>query len=42
MLTAMGLPERRALSALRLSLGRWSTEAEVLRAARLIAQAATP
>ncbi|GAA4931152.1 cysteine desulfurase [Nonomuraea thailandensis] len=41
-LTAMGLPERRALSALRLSLGRWSTEAEVLRAARLIAQAATP
>nr|WP_262496153.1 aminotransferase class V-fold PLP-dependent enzyme [Nonomuraea sp. SYSU D8015] len=39
-LTAMGLPAHRARAALRLSLGRWSTAAEVRRAARLIAQAA--
>ncbi|GGK76790.1 cysteine desulfurase [Planomonospora parontospora subsp. parontospora] len=39
-LTAMGLPEQRARSALRLSLGRWSTEAEVRRAAALLARAA--
>ncbi|WP_449061223.1 aminotransferase class V-fold PLP-dependent enzyme [Planomonospora algeriensis] len=39
-LTAMGLPEPRARSVLRLSLGRWSTEAEVRRAAALIACAA--
>ncbi|EIF00277.1 cysteine desulfurase family protein [Saccharomonospora glauca] len=35
-LTAMGLPVERSLSALRLSLGRWSTEEEVDRAAELI------
>jgi cysteine desulfurase len=40
-LTAMGLSEQRARSALRLSLGRWSTETEIRRAARLLAQAAT-
>ncbi|MFI7697913.1 cysteine desulfurase family protein [Nonomuraea sp. NPDC049480] len=40
-LTAMGLPDQRARSALRLSLGRWSTETEVRRAARLIARACT-
>ncbi|TMR91154.1 cysteine desulfurase [Nonomuraea basaltis] len=39
-LTAMGLPEQRARAALRLSLGRWSTETEVRRGARLIARAA--
>lgn len=36
-LTAMGVPAERALAALRLSLGRWSTEEEVKQAARLIA-----
>ncbi|WP_347601475.1 aminotransferase class V-fold PLP-dependent enzyme [Acrocarpospora sp. B8E8] len=40
-LTAMGLPQERARSALRLSLGRWSTETEIRQAARLIARAAT-
>ncbi|MFD1939971.1 MULTISPECIES: cysteine desulfurase family protein [Nonomuraea] len=39
-LLAMGLPAERALAALRLSLGRWSSEHEVRQAARLIAQAA--
>src|SRR5947199_7949264 len=37
-LTAMGLSRERALGALRLTLGRWSTEEEVERAARLLAQ----
>ncbi|EHR62879.1 cysteine desulfurase family protein [Saccharomonospora cyanea] len=42
-LTAMGLPAERSLSALRLSLGRWSTGEEVDRAAELIISAtATP
>jgi cysteine desulfurase len=36
-LTAMGLEPDRALAALRLTLGRWSTHPEVERAARLIA-----
>ena len=35
---AMGLSYTRALSALRLTLGRWSTEDEVRRAAGLLAQ----
>ncbi len=39
-LSAMGLPAERALAALRLSLGRWSTEDDVDRAADLIAAAA--
>ena len=39
-LTAMGLDTDRSLSALRLSLGRWSTRAEVDRAAELIVAAA--
>jgi cysteine desulfurase len=39
-LTAMGLPRERAVAALRLSLGRWSTEDEVDRAADLIATGA--
>ena len=39
-LTAMGLPASRALSAVRLTLGRWSTHEEVRRAAELIAAAA--
>lgn len=39
-LLAMGLPAGRASEAVRLSLGRWSTEPEVRRAARLIADAA--
>ncbi|MGW5682031.1 cysteine desulfurase family protein [Nonomuraea sp. NPDC003754] len=39
-LLAMGLPPERALAALRLSLGRWSTEQEVRHAATLIAKAA--
>jgi cysteine desulfurase len=39
-LTAMGMPADRALAALRLSLGRWSTADEVDRAADLIAAAA--
>lgn len=37
-LTAMGLPADRALGALRLSLGRWSTEDEMRRAADLLVQ----
>ncbi len=37
-LMAMGLSYTRALSALRLTLGRWSTEDEVRRAAGLLAQ----
>ncbi|GGO74866.1 cysteine desulfurase family protein [Nonomuraea cavernae] len=40
-LLAMGLSAERADGALRLSLGRWSTEAEARRAAELIAHAAT-
>ncbi|MCG5220013.1 cysteine desulfurase family protein [Streptosporangium sp. KLBMP 9127] len=40
-LTAMGLPAERALSALRLSLGRWTTTQDVRRAAGLIARAVT-
>lgn len=36
-LTAMGLTAARAAAALRLTLGRWSTEAETEQAARLIA-----
>jgi cysteine desulfurase len=39
-LTAMGQPPKRALSALRLSLGRWSTPQEIETAAHLIGQAA--
>lgn len=39
-LLAMGLPAERAVAALRLSLGRWSTEQEVRQAALLIARAA--
>ncbi|GAA4509123.1 cysteine desulfurase family protein [Nonomuraea ferruginea] len=39
-LLAMGLPAGRASEAVRLSLGRWSTEREVRQAARLIAEAA--
>ncbi|MFL6072730.1 MAG: cysteine desulfurase family protein [Mycobacteriales bacterium] len=38
-LTAMGLPPDRALAAVRLSLGRWTTEADVDRAADLLAGA---
>ena len=37
-LTAMGLPRERALAALRLTLGRWSTEAEVEQASVLLAK----
>jgi len=40
-LTAMGLTADRANAALRLALGRWTTEAEVDRAADLIAARAT-
>jgi len=36
-LTAMGTPEEVALGALRLSLGKWSTEKDVDRASRMIA-----
>ncbi|MCX5193189.1 hypothetical protein OOK31_04665 [Streptomyces sp. NBC_00249] len=36
----MGLPPERALSALRLSLGRWSAPQEIETASRLIAKAA--
>jgi cysteine desulfurase len=36
-LTAMGMPAPRALAALRLTLGRWTTEPEVRQAAKLIA-----
>jgi cysteine desulfurase len=39
-LLAMGLPRDRALGALRLTLGRWSTQAEVDTAADLLATAA--
>jgi cysteine desulfurase len=39
-LTAMGIPGERALSAVRLSLGRWTTESDVDRAAKLLAAAA--
>jgi cysteine desulfurase len=37
-LTAMGVPTGMALGAVRLTLGRWSTEAEADRAADLIAE----
>ena len=37
-LMAMGMSRERALGALRLTLGRWSTQEEVERAARLLAQ----
>src|SRR5215217_5565 len=40
-LLAMGLPRERALGALRLTLGRWTTQAEVDSAARLLAAAVT-
>ena len=36
-LSAMGQPPERALAALRLSLGRWTTASEVEQAAQLIA-----
>lgn len=39
-LTAMGVPAARALGALRLSLGRWSTSADIATAAEVIAAAA--
>lgn len=39
-LTAMGLDRDRALSAVRLSVGRWSTDADVDRATELLAAAA--
>src|SRR4030065_1988570 len=35
-LTAMGVPEEVALGAVRLSLGKWSTEKEIDRASRII------
>jgi len=38
-LTAMGLSRRRALGAVRLSLGRWTTEAEIERAATYLVEA---
>ena len=37
-LMAMGLSRERALGAMRLTLGRWSTEEEIERAARLLAK----
>jgi cysteine desulfurase len=40
-LLAMGLPAERANAAIRLSLGRWTSEHELRWAARLIAQQAT-
>lgn len=40
-LLAMGLPGERANAALRLSLGRWTTEDELRRAAQLISQQVT-
>jgi cysteine desulfurase len=40
-LTAMGLPPARALAALRLSLGRWTTQDQIDHAAETIARAAT-
>ena len=39
-LTAMGLGEREALTALRLSVGRWTTAEEIDSAAEAIAHAA--
>jgi cysteine desulfurase len=39
-LLAMGLPRRRALAAVRLTLGRWTTEQDVEQAARLLAESA--
>jgi cysteine desulfurase len=39
-LTAMGLPPQRALSAVRLTLGRWTTQPDLTRAAAAIATAA--
>nr|BBH86040.1 cysteine desulfurase [Thermosporothrix sp. COM3] len=39
-LLAMGLSQQRAMAALRLSLGRWTTEEEVEQAARAIARSA--
>lgn len=39
-LTAMGVPTAKALGALRLSLGRWSTSSEIATAAEVIADAA--
>jgi cysteine desulfurase len=39
-LTAMGVPPAQALGALRLSLGRWSTSADIATAAEAIAEAA--
>ncbi len=38
-LMAMGLPRERALGALRLTVGRWTTEEEVQKVARLLARA---
>jgi cysteine desulfurase len=40
-LTAMGLDERRALAAIRLSVGRWTTQADIDAAAGQLADAAT-
>jgi cysteine desulfurase len=40
-LLAMGLPRERALGAVRLTLGRWTTQTEVDSAASLLAAAAT-
>ncbi|MEO8972986.1 MAG: cysteine desulfurase NifS, partial [Ktedonobacteraceae bacterium] len=37
-LMAMGMTRERALGALRLTLGRWSTEEEIERAATLLAR----
>ena len=37
-LMAMGFSRERALGAMRLTLGRWSTEEEIARAARLLAK----
>ena len=37
-LIAMGLSRERALGAMRLTLGRWSTEQEIEKAARLLAK----
>jgi|SRR5215472_6755824 len=39
-LTAMGLDENRALAAIRLSVGRWTTEADIDAAASQLAEAA--
>ncbi len=41
-LTAMGLPLERALAAVRLTLGRWTTQPDLTRAAEAIATAADP